>query len=178
MKVLKFGGSSVGSAENIEKVVGIVARAVEKDSCAVVLSAMQGTTDALIDVAKTAERGDDGFRAKIREIEAKHQSAARTLLGENSQEGVFDFIENRINELRNICEGVYLLRELSARTLDRIVSLGEILSTKIVSARFNSAGVENHWKDSRQLIATDSNYGFAAVDFKKTNAQIKEFFDG
>jgi aspartokinase/homoserine dehydrogenase 1 len=176
MKVLKFGGSSVGSAENIEKVVEIVGKAIETDVCAVVLSAMQGTTDALIDIAKIAERGDDGFRSKIREIETKHLAATRKLLGENSQDGVFDFVENRINELRSICEGVYLLRELSLRTLDRIVSLGEILSTKIVSAKFNSLGIENVWKDSRQLIRTDSNYGFAAVDFEKTNQIIKEYF--
>ncbi len=177
MKVLKFGGSSVGSAENIARVVGIVAKAIEKDSCAVVLSAMQGATDALIEIAKTAERGDDGFRSQIKEIETKHQTTARALLGENSQDGTFDFIENRINELKNICEGIYLLRELSGRTLDRIVSLGEILSTKIVSAKLNSSGIENVWKDSRQLILTDSNYGFAAVDFNKTNQNIKEFFN-
>ncbi|HEY0458640.1 MAG TPA: bifunctional aspartate kinase/homoserine dehydrogenase I [Pyrinomonadaceae bacterium] len=178
MKVLKFGGSSVGSAENIEKVVEIVAKAIETDVCAVVLSAMQGTTDALIDAAKTAERGDDSFRPKIKDIETKHLLAARKLLGENSQDGVFDFIENRVNELKSICEGVYLLRELSTRTLDRIVSLGEILSTKIVSSKFNARGIENVWKDTRALIRTDSNYGFAAVDFEKTNLQIREFFDG
>jgi aspartokinase/homoserine dehydrogenase 1 len=177
MRVLKFGGSSVGSAENIERVVEIVGRAIAKEKCVVVLSAMQGTTDVLIDLAKTAEIGDDGFRAKIKQIEIKHQSATRALLGENSQDGVFDFIENRINELKSICEGVYLLRELSARTLDRIVSLGEILSTKIVSAKFTSLGIENVWRDSRGLVRTDSNYGFAAVDFEKTNQQIKEFFD-
>lgn len=176
MKVLKFGGSSAANAANIEKVVGIVRKAVETDSCAVVLSAMQGATDALIEIGKTAEKGDDSFRTKIREIEKKHLTAARELIGENSSDGIFDFIENRINELKSICEGVYLLRELSARTLDRIVSLGEILSTKIVAAKFNSLGVENVWKDSRQLIRTDSNYGFAAVDFQTTNELIKEFF--
>ncbi len=176
MKVLKFGGSSVGSAEAIEKVVEIVTKTIEKDSCAVVLSAMQSATDALIDIAKTAERGDDSFRGKIKEIETKHQTTARKLLGENSQNGVFDFIENRINELKNICEGVFLLRELSARTLDRIVSFGEILSTKIVAAKFNSLGIENVWKDSRGLIRTDASYGFAAVDFAKTDELIKEFF--
>lgn len=177
MKVLKFGGSSVGSAENIEKVVAIVKNSIETDSCAVVLSAMQSTTDGLIDIAKTAEKGDDAFRLKIKDLEAKHISTARTLLGENSSDGVFDFIENRFNELRSICEGVYLLRELSPRTLDRVVSFGEILSTKIASAKFNLLGVENVWKDSRQIIRTDSNFGFAAVDFAKTNEQIKEFFN-
>lgn len=176
MKVLKFGGSSVANAENIEKISSIVGNAIEKDVCIVVLSAMQGTTDALIEIGKLAESGDDGFRKQIKEIENRHLSATRALLAENTPDGIFDFIENRINELKSICEGVYLLRELSMRTLDRIVSLGEILSTKIVSAKFSSLGIENVWKDSRQLIRTDSNYGFATVDFATTNESIKEFF--
>ncbi len=178
MKVLKFGGSSVGSAENIEKVIAIVGEAIKTDDCAVVLSAMQTATDGLIEIGKTAERGDEEFRLKIKTLEAKHLTAARTLLGENSADGVFDFIENRFNELKNICEGVFLLRELSMRTLDRIVSFGEILSTKIASAKFTALGIENVWKDSRQLIKTDSNYGAAAVDFVGTNQLVGEFFGG
>ncbi len=118
----------------------------------VVLSAMSGTTDGLIKIAKLAESHDESFRLKIKELENKHITAAKTLLGENSQDGVFDFIENRFNELRSICEGVFLLRELSPRTLDRVVSFGEILSTKIVSAKFGALGVENVWVDARQLI--------------------------
>lgn len=176
MKVLKFGGSSVGNAENIEKIVEVVGKAIENDGCTVVLSAMQGATDALIEVGKTAEKGDDSFRARIKELEKKHLTAILALIPENSREPILDFIENRFNELKSICEGVYLLRELSARTLDRIVSLGEILSTKIVAAKFNSLGIENVWKDSRQLIRTDSNYGFAAVDFPKTNELIQQYF--
>jgi aspartokinase/homoserine dehydrogenase 1 len=87
------------------------------------------------------------------------------------------FVKKRINELENICEGVFLLRELSPRTLDRIVSFGEILSTKIVSAKFDSIKVENVWKDAREIIKTDSNFGFAAVDFPETNKLIREFFN-
>lgn len=178
MKVLKFGGTSVGSAENIGKVVEIVGNEIEKDSCVVVLSAMSGATDALISIAKTAENGDENFRVKIKELETKHTETAKNLLGENSHDSsIFDFIENRFNELKNICEGVFLLGELSARTLDRIVSFGEILSTKIVAAKFNSLNIENVWKDSRHLIKTDSNFGYAAVDFEKTNNLIKDFFN-
>ena len=153
MKVLKFGGTSVSKAENIEKVVEIVLSAVEKTSCVVVLSAMQGATDALINIAKAARSGDENFRAKIaKELETNHLETAKKLLSENSRDGgIFDFIENRFNELKDLCEGVFLLRELSMRTLDRIVSFGEILSTKIVAAKFNSAGIKNVWCDSRQL---------------------------
>lgn len=175
MKVLKFGGSSVGNAENIGKVIEIVKKSIEKERCIVVLSAMSGTTDGLINIAKLAENHDESFRIKIKELEEKHITAARILLGENSQDGIFDFIENRFNELRNICEGVFLLRELSPRTLDRVVSFGEILSTKIVSAKFASLGVENVWIDARQLIRTDSNFVNANVDFETTNAKIKDF---
>jgi aspartokinase/homoserine dehydrogenase 1 len=178
MKVLKFGGSSVGNAENIGKVIEIVRKAIEKDRCIVVLSAMSGTTDGLIDIARTAENHDETFRIKLKELEDKHLTAARRLLGESSQDGIFDFIENRFHELRSIGEGVYLLRELSARTLDRVVSFGEILSTRIVSAKLAALGVENVWADARQLIRTDSNFVNANVDFTLTNSQIKDFVSG
>lgn len=176
MKVLKFGGSSVSCAESIKKVVEIVKGEVEKDSCVVVLSAMQGTTDALIEAGKLAEKGDEKFRATLKTIEDKHFKAIRELLPINAQSSLLSFVKKHLNELESICEGVFLLRELSARTLDRIVSFGEIFSTKIVAAKFDSLEIENVWKDSRELIRTDSNYGFAAVDFTRTNTAIKEFF--
>jgi len=138
------------------------------------LSAMHGTTDALIEVGKTAESGDESFREKIRAIAENHLETIRALMSENA---VANFVKANIAELAQICEGVFLLRELSPRTLDRIVSFGEILSTKIVSAKFDSVSIENVWKDSRELIKTDSNFGFATVDFAKTNAEIKQFFD-
>lgn len=174
MRVLKFGGSSLANADRIEKVIEIVKSKIEKDLCVVVLSAMHGTTDALIEIGKTAEFGDESFREKIRAIAKNHLKAIRALMSENQ---VTDFQASNIAELEKICEGVFLLRELSPRTLDRIVSFGEILSTKIVSAKFDSVSIENVWKDSRELIKTDSNFGFAAVDFVKTHLEIKEFFD-
>jgi bifunctional aspartokinase / homoserine dehydrogenase 1 len=176
MKVLKFGGSSVGNAENIEKVVEIIKNAIEKDSCAVVLSAMQGTTDALIEIGRSAEKGEESFRGQIKTIAEKHFEAVRNLIPKNSQKVIRNFIESQIGELEKICEGVFLLRELTTRTLDRIMSFGEILSTKIVSAKFDSERIENVWKDSRELIKTDSNFNFAAVDFAKTNELIRKFF--
>lgn len=176
MKVLKFGGSSVGNAENIGKVIEIVRNAVEKTRCVVVLSAMQGTTDALIETGKLAESGDKSFRGKIEAIEFKHLEAIHKLFGEANSSEILNFVQSQINELKNICEGVFLLRELSPRTLDRIVSFGEILSTKIVSAKFDSMGFENVWVDSRDLIRTDSNFTNATVDFSLTNLHILNFF--
>jgi aspartokinase/homoserine dehydrogenase 1 len=177
MKVLKFGGSSVGGAESIERVVEIVKSAIKTKRCAVVLSAMQFVTDALIESGKLAERGDENFREKIKEIETRHLETIRALLPVSFQNEPLDFVRKRFGELKNICEGIFLLRELSPRTLDRITAFGEILSTKIVSAKLDSLEIENVWKDSRELILTDSNFNFAAVDFEKTNWQIKNFFD-
>lgn len=176
MKVLKFGGSSVGDAESIEKVVEIVKSAIEENSCAVVLSAMRGTTDDLIEAGKLAEGGDADFRRKIARVEAKHFEAIRRLIPSAAQNEISSFVKNCVGELEKICEGVFLLGELSPRTLDRIVGYGEILSTKIVKAKFDSLAVENVWKDSRELILTDSNFNFAAVDFVKTNWRIENFF--
>ncbi len=194
MKVLKFGGSSIGNAESIEKVVEIIKREIEKDSCVVVLSAMQNTTDALIEIGKTAESGDESFREKIKAVAAQHLEAVRAFKSGNAnvsecaknplsddtlfaaESKISSFIKERVGELENICEGVFLLGELSPRTLDRITSFGEILASKIVSAKFDCLNIENVWKDSRDLIATDSNFGFAAVDFAKTNEQVRNFF--
>ncbi len=89
---------------------------------------------------------------------------------------LLNLIENYFNELKSICEGVFLLRELTPKTLDRIVSFGEVFSTKIFSAKLTSHGIENVWKDSRELIKTNSNFGSAEVDFGKTNEQIQSFF--
>ena len=176
MKVLKFGGSSVANAENIEKVFEIVKTKIERSSCIVVLSAMHGTTDALIEIGKLAENGDEGFRAKIAAIKEKHFEAAQLLIKNQANNSLLNLIENFVNELKSICEGIFLLRELTPKTLDRIVSFGEIFSTKIFSAKLISLGIENVWKDSRELISTNSNFGSAEVDFNKTNKQIKEFF--
>ncbi|HEV8592367.1 MAG TPA: aspartate kinase, partial [Pyrinomonadaceae bacterium] len=174
MKVMKFGGSSVANAENIRKVADIV-RDARGDRSIVVLSAMQGTTDALIDAGKTAESGDESFREKIHAIEVRHIDAIRELIPESSAQPISEFVMDSIRELTRVCEGVFLLGELSPRSLDNILSFGELLSTKITSAAFAASGIENQWTDSRELIYTDSNFGFAAVDFAVTNKQIEQY---
>ncbi|MFN6962278.1 MAG: bifunctional aspartate kinase/homoserine dehydrogenase I [Pyrinomonadaceae bacterium] len=175
MRVLKFGGSSVGSADSIRKVAEIVARAAADSRCAVVVSAMQGTTDRLIDAGRAAERGED-FRPAIDEVRSKHLKAIRSLLGDKLADELRAFAAASLSELENICEGVRLVGELSSRTLDRILSIGELLSSRMLSAYLAAQGVDNEWKDSRELISTDSTFGFAAVDFARTNQAVESFF--
>src|SRR3954470_2912392 len=149
MKVLKFGGSSVGSADAITKVLEIIRKESLDAPCAVVLSAMQGTTDQLIAAGRAAERGDDGYIGKLSDISEKHLGAIAELFPERDSAPVTDFVETTIKELENLCEGVRLVRELSDKTLDRILSFGELVSSRIVAAKLTASGLENEWKDSR-----------------------------
>lgn len=176
MKVLKFGGSSVANAENIEKVINIVSESVSKSPCIVVLSAMQGTTDELIAAARAAESGSEGFRMVIDTVGRKHFDAIGSLLPSAGSKSLNTFVRESLDALQRTCEGVFLLRELSRKTLDRILSFGELLSTRIVSEALTARGIENKWKDSRELVRTDSNFGSAAVDFRETNRAIGEHF--
>jgi bifunctional aspartokinase / homoserine dehydrogenase 1 len=175
MRVMKFGGSSVANAGNMKKVAEIV-RDASSDDLIVVLSAMQGTTDTLIEIGRTAEKGDPAFRKEIDGVRERHVDAARNLISESEVQSVLEFIGGNVEELTRICEGVFLLRELSPRSLDSILSFGELLSTRIASAAFAASGIENEWKDSRELIRTDSAFGFAAVDFAATNNEVKQYF--
>src|SRR5687768_15907748 len=122
MKVLKFGGSSVGTAQAIDKVVEIIRAETKTHPCAVVLSAMQGTTDALIKAGRSAERGDDGYIEVLSNLGEGHVDTIHKLFGKEAHPPVLDFVESTIKELENLCEGVRLVRELSAKTLDRILS--------------------------------------------------------
>ncbi len=175
MRVLKFGGTSVANAENISKVVAISTKALEKDKVMVVVSALGGTTDLLIDTGKLAAAGDETYKEKLSAVEQRHMQTAKELIPVARQSSILSEIKRQINELEAICEGVFLLRELSARTLDRIVSFGELMSSVILSHKLNSLEVSHVWKDSRQLITTDSNYSFAAVNFDITNKTITHF---
>lgn len=170
MKVLKFGGSSVGNTEAINKVVEIIR--VGAGTQAVVLSAMQGTTDALIEAGRAAERGDDGYVELLRAIADNHKRTIAELFAADADLPVVDFVDSTIKELEKLCEGVRLIRELSAKTLDRILSFGEIVLSKIVAAKLDA-----EWVDSRRLIRTNSNHGFAAVNFAETNRLLQTHFE-
>ena len=171
MKVLKFGGSSVANAENIQKVVNIVTG--NTDQQIVVVSALGGVTDALIKAGTLAEQTDETYKEVLKELETKHLDTARALLPVTHQSSCLSMIKQQFNTLEEICNSVFYLTELSLRTKDRIISFGELLSSKIIAAFLQSKQVDVEWLNSCQLIKTNSNYGFAAVDFQTTNALIE-----
>jgi aspartokinase/homoserine dehydrogenase 1 len=178
MKVLKFGGSSVANAENIRKVAEIVGSASRESKCVVVFSALQGTTDTLITAGQLAEHGDDGFVEKVEAIKTNHANTTASLFPSGIPLELEEFIETALSDLENILEGVLRVRELSGRTLDRVLSFGELVSSRIVAAFLAESGNINQWIDSRLVIRTDQNYGFATVNFDETNSRINEHVNG
>ena len=176
MQVLKFGGTSVANAENINKVVAIVKEAIKKDRTIVVVSALGGVTDLLLEAAALAAAGDETYRDKLRLVEHRHLETVKKLIPVAQQSQFLSLVKKSCNELEDICSGIYLLRELTARSKDRISSYGEWLSSQIISARFKAEGIDNLWKDARELIVTNSNFTAAEVDFSFTNDKITQFF--
>lgn len=176
MQVLKFGGSSVANADNINKIVSILEERLKTEKLVVVVSALGGTTDALISSVLLASEGNELYKEELRKIENRHLDAVHQLLPVAQQSRVLSMVKQQCNEIEDICNGVFLLRELTPRTKDRIISYGELLSSQIISAKFQSAGFENKWADARNFIITNSHHGNAVVDFDSTNQKIQEYF--
>ncbi len=176
MQVLKFGGTSVANAENIKKVIAIVADTAKKEKSIVVVSALGGVTDLLLDASMLAATGDLAYLEKIELIEKRHNDCIQQLnVGHNDD--LLQFINAAFTEIRNLCNGLLMLNELTPRTKDRIGGYGELLSSRIIASAFNQQKVPAIWKDSRKLIQTNSSFGAAAVDFDATNQKIKNEFE-
>ena len=177
MQVLKFGGTSVANAENINKVISIVQEAVKRDAATViVLSALGGTTDDLLNAAGLASKGDLSYKEQLQKIEQRHLSTVKELIPLDQQSSVLSMVKKRCNEIEDICNGVFLLKELSLRTKDSIISYGELISSQMFAAKLKSTGIRNTWKDSRELIVTNSEFGMANVDFVATTQNMQDFF--
>ncbi len=178
MQVLKFGGTSVANADNINKVVAIVQKIIQRDKTVVVVSAFGGVTDSLLKAGALAAIADESYKDVLATIEHRHIDAVKVLVPVAKQSSILSWVKQRCNEIEDICNGVFLLGELSDRTRDRIVSFGELISSQIVAARLKAAGTDAVWKDSRELIITDSNHGYAAVDFAVTDDNIRSYIAG
>ena len=176
MRVLKFGGSSVANAENINKIISILKNRSEKEKFVVVVSALGGTTDALLNSVLTASKGDEQYKEQLHIIESRHLDVVKKLIPVASQSRVLSMVKQHCNEMEDICNSVFLLKELTSRTRDRMMSYGELLSSQIIAAKFQSSGFENKWVDARKLILTNSHYENAVVDFELTDKKINDYF--
>jgi len=172
MKVLKFGGSSVGSVSSILSVKKIV-EAVE-EPVIVVVSALGGITDKLIHTSEMAANGDAGYEKEYRDIVNRHIEMVYTVIPAGDERGVLlDKVNELLNELKDIFQGIYLIRDLSPKTSATIVSYGERLSSIIVSTLIEGAV----WYDSRTFIKTEKKHSRHIVDSDLTTQLIKATFN-
>ena len=177
MKVYKFGGSSVGTSERIGDIVKWFPDAVENDNCqAVVFSAFQGVTDQLIGMASQAGDGDDRYTAEMGKLESRHIEAVRELLVTSNQSQAIAGVKFMLNDLEDILQGVYLVKELTPRSMDFITSFGERLSNYIIHLALQRYGVDCDYLDARQVIVTDDQFGNAEVDMEQTIANIRTHY--
>lgn len=176
MRVLKFGGTSVGSIDSIREVARIVALARQQHGpVAVVVSAMKGCTNALIEMGKRAASGQ-AYQQLLEQVEQQHLEAIRGLIQVKGQSKVIAQTKISLNELETLLRGIAAVQELSLRTLDLVQSFGERLSAAIIAEYFCQEGISSEMLDARTVVRTDALYGAARVDFAVTNAQIAAYF--
>jgi aspartokinase/homoserine dehydrogenase 1 len=172
MLVLKFGGTSVANANRINQVFEIVKQLHKKNKkIAVVCSALGGITDELIRVSQLAAARDEQYRKELATIRQRHLTCIDEL-GLSKDKELKLYIESSVTALSDLLHGIYLLKEISSRTLDFISGQGELLSTKIIASYFNHKKLKSIYIDARRFIVTDENFGSGAVDFKTTNKTI------
>ena len=171
MKVLKFGGTSVGSVNSMSSVKKIVEAIDEK--VIVVVSALGGITDKLINTSKMATAGDSAYEKEMKEIVNRHIEMVYTVIPAGKQrEILLDQVNELLSELKDIFQGIYLIRDLSPKTSATIVSYGERLSSIIVTALIKNA----RWFDSRTFIKTEKKHNRHILDSELTTQLVKEAF--
>lgn len=174
IKVLKFGGSSVANPERIVECGQVLAAKCSTGSVQhlVVCSALGGATDDLGNLGRLAQEGDAGYRDLARAFRDRHMKCALDLLDEGTYHAVEPELKERLGHLDDLLYGIYLLRELSARTFDELTGLGELLSVPILWGHFTDLGLAPHRLDARNLICTDDRFGAARVDKSATQARF------
>ncbi|GMN11866.1 bifunctional aspartate kinase/homoserine dehydrogenase I [Croceitalea sp. MTPC9] len=175
MKVLKFGGTSVANEENIEKVKSIVQNS-SNGKIGVVVSALGGVTDVLLNSLALASLQDIAYENGLNEIEERHFRVIKSLFPVNAQSSILSKVKSELNNLETLLEGAFLIGETTQRLSDKVVSYGELLSSYIISQYFISEGLDAVLEDGRSLITTDESFGNANVDFESTNANCKKYF--
>ena len=167
---MKFGGSSVGTPDSIKKMKRIVEQA--GDDVIVVVSALGGVTDKLLSISKTAAQGDASYKAALSDICLKHTLMVEQVIPQSSaREQLQIKVQAMLSELQNIFQGIYLIKDLSPKTSNTIVSYGERLSSTICAELCGA-----QWFDSREFIKTEKKQGKNFLDTELTNKLVKDTF--
>ena len=175
LQVMKFGGTSVGDASCIARVAEIVAKASLESPLAVVVSAMTGVTNRLIEAATCSETGDRERAAELLEVlREQHFEALKVLIQNQETRNLIALgIEDLLREAQRLCEGTALIHELTVRTLDSVSSLGERLSAPLVAGALSERGVRSEAIEATELIVTDGYHGAAEPLMEATQVRCE-----
>lgn len=166
----------MGSRDAMNRVMQITMDKMKENDVIIVVSAMSGTTDTLLNCGDMASSQNEGYRELIKLSEERHLDTISELIPPQHQNGIKAIVKNYFTEIRELCNGIYLLGEISPRVKDRLAGYGELLSSNIITTVFTANNTMCAWKDARELIRTNSNFGNAAVDFSVTNSVIAAYF--
>ncbi|NQY68362.1 MAG: bifunctional aspartate kinase/homoserine dehydrogenase I, partial [Flavobacteriales bacterium] len=172
--VLKFGGTSVGTPDNIRRIHDIVAK--RKGAVAIVVSAFGGVTDQLIRMATLASEGNEDYNEILVQVKERHLAAITSLVKGKNKKRVIERVATQISRLEKVLYGIFLTKELTFKSKDFVLSFGERLSANIVSESFISIGVDAGYLNARRVIKTDRIFGGANVNYPKTNKLVKAHF--
>ena len=172
--VMKFGGSSVGSAERMRVAARLSSEQRKKRPLVIVVSAMSGVTDLLLDATKHAEAGDPkGLAATIHKLEERHEKACRELLPRAAQKAARAGIKDLIGEFDRISRGMLMLHDRPPRSVDEAIAVGERLSALLIAAFLNAEGTPAAAVNAAELIVTDAVFGNASPVMEQTSAKSR-----
>ena len=175
MKVLKFGGTSVANAESLSNVLKIVQK--QKGSTAVVVSALGGITDLLMEMLSSAQSGKQEYRKGFLEIETRHMNIIKTFVPIGNQSAIISFLKKNLNDLEAQLDAIHLLEEATPKNFATISSYGEILSSRIIQEVFLYNDIDSVYLDSRNIIKTIFHDGRQVLDQESSENAITSFFN-
>ncbi len=166
----------MGSKESMLQVMNIILNKKNGERMIVVVSAMSGATDTLLSCGQLSAGQNESYREIIRQSEQNHIDVVVSLISQPQQVGIIAIIKNIFTEIKEICNGIFLLGEITPRINDRLASYGELLSSNIINTLFHVNNINAAWADARALIKTNANFGNAVVHFPETNKLISDHF--
>lgn len=175
MRVMKFGGSSVATPERIRGVTNIILEAVKEEPVIVVVSAFQGVSSKLLACANLAASADSAYLITLSELADQHRNTIKSLIPEN-HDAIIKTCDVLLEELNEILQGIFLLKELTNGAKDNIASFGERLSANILAAYINN-DYPSQYVDARKFIITDDRHTAANVIFDRTNTAIEKYYN-
>tara|TARA_B100001057_G_scaffold87657_1_gene83579 strand:+ start:322 stop:2769 length:2448 start_codon:yes stop_codon:yes gene_type:complete len=175
MKVLKFGGTSVANSKSLNKVLEIIKN--QNEPIVVVVSALGGITDLLMEMLDLAESRQDNFKGNLSKIEKIHLEPVKKCIPIQNQSGIISYLKKHLNELESRLDAIFLLEEVTKKNNDSVSAYGEILSSNIINEIFKHNEIKSELKDARELIQTENHSGREIVNEIVTDQQIKNYFN-